>query len=103
MKCGFINDELACTTSAISNLSQEMKAAPNLLHAVVNLINDMVARPGRPISTSLRHDIRNLHLVHHDVWVLDDGPDEAGAQVPGDVAVEAVTNVSEGCRRILRR
>jgi len=49
---------------------------------------DMGLAPRVPVVAGLRHDVGDFHLVDEVVWAFKNRPDEAGRQMPCDVAVE---------------
>lgn len=51
----------------------------------------MIISPRRPVTIRLRHDAWDLDLLLNASGLLDDGPDEAGIEMPCYVAVEAAT------------
>lgn len=56
----------------------------------VNLADAVVVAPLIPAGAGVL--LHFGHLAHELLWTLEDGPDEAGRQVPCDVAVERYSN-----------
>lgn len=74
-----------------NSIAQEQcssERADSQLESTVDHVNDVIASVGRPTSTSLGHDTRDLHILHDPFWLFDDHVGEAGAKMPGNVAVK---------------
>lgn len=65
-------------------------------YSVVNLLHHVGLGVSGPVSARLSHDAGDRHVVLDCVWVLQDHPGHAGAQMPSDVLkVEELADVFE--------